>query len=133
MGGQNFVSSDEETKDGPRGQAGVRVFRPNLSASQHFREDSRSYDASTEEASELTREFHSHISNPANPDQRLPQTESDSDTAPVPAVVDEKEETDDEKKAKRNAEVEESAKLASSEDEANPRRVQSAKPKATNN
>ena len=45
---------------------------------------------------------------------------SDSDTAPCPALVDEKEETDDEKRERKLHSIEESAKLASSEDEALP-------------
>ena len=57
------------------------------------------------------------------------QTESDSDTAPSPANLDEREETDEEKKVRKMQSVEDSAKLASSEDEALPSqaRVRSAK------
>ena len=43
--------------------------------------------------------------------------ESDSDTAPVAAIVDEREETDEERKARNDHNVDESARLASSEDE----------------
>ena len=55
MGGAGFISSEqddqsEEEKEVPRGNAGVRVFRPNLSGSQggRFAEDSRSSAQSTE-------------------------------------------------------------------------------------
>ena len=59
-------------------------------------------------------------------------TESDSDTAPCPANLDEKEETDEEKTERKMQSTEDSAKLASSEDEADPKkaRIQSAKVKA---
>ncbi len=80
--------------------------------------------------SELQKEFDQHLARPSPPGERPPQTESDSDTAPVAAIVDEREETDEERKEREISEVEESARLASSEDEQAPRRVQSAKPNA---
>ena len=74
----------------------------------------------------LKKEFEEHLANPAT---KPIQTESDSDTAPCPAVVDEREETDEEKKERKMQSIEESAKQASSEDEAMPSqgRLQSAK------
>ena len=55
----------------------------------------------------LKKEFEDHLANPAT---KPIQTESDSDTAPCPAVVDEKEETDEERKERKMQSIEESAK-----------------------
>lgn len=131
MGGAGIFSSggesgeEEEKKEAPYGSSGVRVFRPNLSASGRFTEDMQSTQQDSS-LSELQREFDQHLARPgANP---VP-TESDSDTAPCAAIVDEREETDEEKKEKKILSTEESARLASSEDEDGKkiRRVQSAK------
>ena len=140
MGGAGLISSEneesagdyeeEETKDArPKrvaaGHKGVRVFRPNLTAPQQTR---FAEDRNEEPAAHplLKKEFEEHLANPAT---RPIQTESDSDTAPCPAVVDEKEETDEERKERKMKSIEDSAKQASSEDEAMPShgRLQSAK------
>ena len=61
----------------------------------------------------LKKQFDAHLADPNAPIHR----ESDSDTAPVAAIVDEREETDEERKARHDYNVDESARLASSEDE----------------
>lgn len=103
MGGAGIFSSggesgeEEEKKEAPYGSSGVRVFRPNLSASGRFTEDMQSTQQDSS-ISELQREFDQHLARPgANP---VP-TESDSDTAPCAAIVDEREETDEELKEKK--------------------------------
>jgi len=139
MGGADFLSSgnesdEEEKKEVPKGHTGVRVFRPNLTAPQraHFAEDSGNSASNHHVNQLLQKEFEDHL---ANPNVKPVQTESDSDTAPCPAVVDEKEETDEEKKSRKIQSIEDSAKLASSEDEALPSqsRVQSAKLRSSAN
>ena len=92
MGGGDLLSSgnesEEEKKEVPA-RTGVRVFRPNLSASHPFREDTISAAASTvatEEADpKLRDEFEAHLS---NPNTRPVERESDSDTAPCAAIAD---------------------------------------------
>ena len=102
MGGANIFSngeSDEEEKKeaAPYGHAGVRVFRPNLSATGRFTEDLQSTEQDTN-MSQLQSEFDSHLAKPgAGPEPR----ESDSDTAPCAAIVNEREETDEERREKK--------------------------------
>ena len=134
MGGSEFLSSENESEEEERKEArkpkkksgNVKVFRPNLSAGNRFTEDSRSsstnasilpVDDIVDKA--LKKQFEAHLADPNTPIQR----ESDSDTAPVAAIVDEREETDEERKARDHYNVDESARLASSEDEAGQKTV----------
>ena len=122
MGGGDFLSSgnesEEEKKEVPV-RTGVRVFRPNLSASHPYREDASAASTVPTEDPALSQEFNAHLSNP----NTVPfERESDSDTAPCAAIADEKEEeTDEERQLKDQLALEESARLASSEDEQAPR------------
>ena len=130
VGADAFLSSgneSEEERKGPAMYSGVRVFRPNLTASSRP-EPSQQQEVSTEAHSELEKEFHEHLSRPS---EQQPPTESDSDTAPCAAEVDEVEETPEEKKMRELLNLAESARMASTEDELGARRIQSAKPKPT--
>lgn len=71
MGGAGFgfssgLSSEEEKK-GPA-MDGLKVFRPNLTGSQHFREDSMSIATKDPEAApddlELSNKFEAHLADP---------------------------------------------------------------------
>ena len=78
----------------------------------------------------MSQEFNAHLNNP----NTVPfERESDSDTAPCAAIADDKEETDEERALKDQLALEESARLASSEDEQAPRyRPKSAQVAAKN-